>query len=461
MSRLVRCVALAAFWLSPVAAMAAGLFLAPPTLEGMGQGGAVVASTQDPMALTYNPAGLAQGRSQAVLDVGLPLFASRYVRTVGATGAPMPAVRGHTLSLAVPNVGLLWAPKAQKAPRLAALVTADYPLLQRWPDGRVYPESPQRYATGGFGGSALARAMVGGAWAPVPFLRFGAAVQWLVGQVQTQSTLSACDGVICRQPEDARYDAIANIKSAWVRAPGFALGVQADLRPHLRFGASYTSGFRISSPIAVAVTLPRAPLYSGTALTPDRPTGRLVMRLPGTFRLGAEVLLPRGLRLEAALSYTLWQVHQALALTELNASITHVPALEQFRLRDVAVPRQLKNTLAAHVAWRRPFVVHGHDFALFGGVMLEPSAADDTMLTAMAVDLPKGLVAMGASWQTAVVRLSAGAAYVGMLSRTVRTSAVKQQNPTVAPSAAQLTAVGNGHYSGGALIAGVSTHFYF
>jgi long-subunit fatty acid transport protein len=442
-------------------AQAAGLYLAPTGVGPLGQAGAVVASTADPLALVYNPAGMSWAPSSALVDGALPLFYSAYTRHITAAGPPLPTVRGRPLGLVSPNVGVVLSSGRPGAPRLGALVSADYPLLQAWPDGAAHPDSPQRYATGGFGGTALVKALVGGAWAPTPALGLGANLQLLLGRLQSQSTLSTCDGVVCSQAENPAYDATARLRSALLVAPGFGLGAMVKARPWLTFGLSYSSALAVEARAQLQVRLPRAPLFGGARLVPPKPSGRLRLRLPGVLRAGARITWPRRLEVEAAVSYVPWHVHRSLTLDALDAAVTGVIGVDSFRIGAVEVPRKLKDTVAGHLAIRHKRTLGAHGLVLQGGLMVEPSAVPDAMLTALAVDLPKGLLSLSAVWRHKATEVTLSYGAMGMLSRRISHSAVRQINPLLAPDSPQLTAVGNGLYRGWAQLVGLGVALFF
>lgn len=440
---------------------AAGLFLAPPGVGPLGQAGAVVASTRDPLALVYNPGALAWAENQVLLDGALPYFTSRYTRRVADTGPDLPEVAGRPVTPVSPNLGAVWAPLGGKGARLAALLTTDYPLVQRWPDSRQVPQTPQRYATGGFGGTSLAQAMVGAAYAPWPKLALGASAQLLVGAMKTVTTLSTCDGVVCVQPENPAYDATAALRTSFMVVPGFGLGAVSKLGRALDVGLSYTSGFAIDTAAALEVTLPRAPLYAGAQVMPKRPTARLRLSLPGSWRLGARARLPHQLQVEAAVTYVPWHVHRTLTVAAIDANIANMLAIDSFRIRSIQVPKNLRDTVSGHLAVRWSGQVREHAAQLSLGLMVEPSAAPNPMLTAMAVDLPKGLLSLGGTWRRRRTQVTLSYGFMAMLSRRVSHSAVKQINPTFAADSPQLTAVGNGLYRGSAHIVGLSAQYFF
>ena len=454
-------VALLAALLMHQRAQAAGLYLAPTGVGPMGQAGAVVASTRDPLALVYNPAGLSWAQSQWLVDGALPLFYSTYTRQVTADGPSLPTVRGRPMGLISPNLGLVLSSGRPGAPRLAALLSADYPLIQTWPDPEAHPDSPQRYATGGFGGTALVKALVGGAWAPWPSLGLGAHMQLLLGNLRTSSTLSTCDGVLCSQAENPAYDATAVLRSAFLAVPGFGLGAVYKMRSWLCLGLSYTSALTVEARAEMQVRLPKATLFRGAQMVPQKPSGRLRLRMPGVLRAGASITLPRRWQAETAVSYVPWHVHRSLTLDAFDAAVTGVVGVDSFRISAVEVPRNLRDTVALHLALRHKLVLGAHQLTLQGGLMLEPSAVPEAMLTAMAVDLPKGLLTLSAVWRYKATQVTLSYGAMGMLNRRVSHSAVRQLNPLLAPDSAQLTAVGNGLYRGWAQLVGLGFSLFF
>lgn len=442
-------------------AWAAGLFLGPPGAAPFGQAGAVVAGGRDPMALIYNPATMGFARSQVMLDGALPLYFTTYTRRIAPYGPSLPPVRGRPLNIVSPNVGAIWAPWGMTGPRLGALLTSDYPLIQAWPGGAQHTASPQRYATGGFGGTVLAKGVVGAAWSPVPYLGLGASAHLLVGRLRSVSTLSACDGVVCTQPENPAYDVTAAMQSAVVAVPGFALGAVFKMGTRWTLGASVNTGFDVQTPATLRLQLPQAPLYRTVTVSPARPQAMLHLRLPSVWRLGAQVRLPRRFEVEAAVSYVPWHVHRQISLSGIDVVLSNIVGVGSYRITDVVMPRHFRDVWALHAAVRRTVDVHTHKLKLRAAVMLEPSAVPPAMLTAMTVDLPKALLALSVAWQYRLVQVTAAYGAVGMLKRNINSSAVQQINPIQGETSGQTTAVGNGLYQGFAQLIGLGATLFF
>jgi long-subunit fatty acid transport protein len=440
-------------------AQGAGLYLAPPGVAPLAQAGALVARTADVHALVYNPAGLCDAQPQWLLDGAHPHFTSSFSRTVTANSPVLPVVHGHSLTPISPNMGAVFAPKGKYWPRLGAMVATDYPLIQTWPDPRRFPTTPQRYATGGFARTLLVKGIMGAGYAVRPWLHIGMSLQAQIGTLQSLATLSTCDGVVCTQAENPDYDATVALRAPHVLLPGVNVGL--GIRPWRawRFGFSYASGTRYEGGVDLRLTLPRAPMYQGATVSPAQPRGRLHFALPPTVRAGVAFAPRENVEMELAAAYVPWHVHRNMRVTQADVTVEHLVGLGRFAVPDVTLARGLVDTLSWHLggAWR--LVGCGKGITLRGGVMMEPSAVPQAMLTAMTVDLPKRMASLGAAYRRGTLEIAGTYAILLMRSQHVTQSATYQINPTQPEGSTQVTAVGNGYYQGLGQVFGLSLRY--
>ena len=193
---------------TPHPAVAAGFFLAPRGVGPLSLAGAMVAGGHDVHALTYNPANLSGAPNSVLIDLALPMQSSSYRHTNLATGALGPATLGHGLTLPIPTLGATYGFNLIPGLQFAAALTADYPAMQYWQQALTDPAAAERYGASDFRGTALAKTWFGVGARITPWLAVGASAQLLLGRFVATNVVSACDGVICTQPENPDYDVV-------------------------------------------------------------------------------------------------------------------------------------------------------------------------------------------------------------------------------------------------------------
>jgi long-subunit fatty acid transport protein len=121
----------------------------------------------------------------------------------------------------------------------------------------------------------------------------------------------------------------------------------------------------------------------------------------------------------------------------------------------MSLDRGFRNTYSARLGgeWAPP-VSDERPLALRAGLMYEPSAVPNTMMTPMSVDLNKVLAAVGAQYSWESFHVEATVAHVFMVDRTVTNGQVMQMNAT-RPAFAGRTPIGNGAYQSSANLVGV------
>jgi long-chain fatty acid transport protein len=217
-------------------ARAGGFYLLPRGTRGAAQGGAVVAGSNDPGALWYNPAGLAFSGKQALADFVMT-FESVDFERINSGGQKDPAVTMNSAPLPLPgfaysdNFGL-------KKWTFGLGMFAPPSTMLKYPQGAVYPDTgkvgppPQGYSALGMEGSALLFLDFGIAFRPHPGISIGATAGALVGKFQARVLTFLADGGAMGQPENEEYDA-----SHWLaraRARARRAGVEEPARAHRR-----------------------------------------------------------------------------------------------------------------------------------------------------------------------------------------------------------------------------------
>lgn len=444
--------------LASTSAHAAGFFLAPRGVRALAQGGAFVAGATDGLALSYNPAGLAQSQDGVSIDAGLPLHETQYQRVVRPDGAPERLVVGQGLGLPSPTIALVEDFGLVEGLRFGAGMFADYPLLQNWPSE---PDAPQRYAVQNYDGTLIFKLAAGAAYQVNEWLALGASVQLFLGNFAATTTVSACDGTACTQPENPDYDVLIQMAAKNIVAPGVQVGVLLAPTPFLRFGLAWETGYTINKEASLNIRLPAAPLYDGATVTPAEPTGVVRLRLPMNLRAGIELFDATLGRVELAFVYEPWSVHDVIGVKTNGIVLRDVNVLGDYAMADVDIERGFRDTYSVRLGGELvpPFEALSA-LRIRLGAMYEPSAVPPDKLTAMTVDLDKVLVTAGVSYAFGALRLDATYAHVFLASESVRDGSITQVNPTRPPWSGR-TPIGNGDYAARASVLGLGATYAF
>lgn len=424
-------------------AAAAGLFLAPRGVRPLARGGSFVAGADDVNALSYNPAGLSEAQDSVLVDAALPVHMTRYTRSVYGDGTYEAPVTGSGMGMPSPTLGIIHDFGLAEGLRFGFGVAADYPAMQNWPD---QSDAPQRYAVGNYRGTAMSKLSAGAGYRVNDWLSVGGALQLLVGSFTSTTTVSACDGALCTQPENPDYDTTIQMRADGLVVPGAHLGIQLRPREWLHVGLAWESGYTIDHTATFRMRLPSASSFRDATLDPVNPTGRVRMQLPQQFRSGIELRPSDNVRVEADFVYDPWAVHNRVDVDVGNTTIRNMFALGSYGMAPMSLDRGFRNTWSTRLGgeWR-PARWDGQPVTLRAGLMYEPSAVPQRMLTPMTVDLDKVLGAVGLQYSVEQFHFEATYAHIFMADRTVTESAVYQANPTRPPWDGR-TPIGNGQY---------------
>ncbi len=456
-SRLRQIIATAVFGLLlPGEALAAGMFLAPRGVRPMARGGAFVAGADDIHALNYNPAGLAAAANAAQLDLALPMFDTTYTRSVYGDDFYETPVTGHGLGLASPTIGVVHGFDLVDGLGFGLSYTAEYPLLQDWPGGF---EAPQRYATADYRGTTLSKVTLGSGYRVLEWLNVGASLQMLVGNFSSINTISACDLVMCTQPENPDYDIVARMTAKNLVIPGGQVGVQVRPWEWLGLGLAWESGYTIDQDVELAIRLPSAAAFDGASVSPDNATGRIHMKLPQQFRAGVEARIDSDTRIEAAYVYETWSVQDIIAIKTNDTTLQNVPGVGDASVSSMNIGRGLRDTWSVRLGGEyRPPLGGTRPLTLRAGTMYEPSAVPANMLSPMMVDLRKIMASAGVEYRWGRWHFEATYAHLFMFDQKVTGGQVSQINP-ISPASSAATPIGNGMYEASADLVGVGARF--
>lgn len=415
-------------------AFAAGYYVPDTGTVARARGGAYVAAANDPLAMAYNPAGLAeQRRPQLLLDMTV----LRLDQTFERDGVPSDAQSGTKA-------------KGNPPPQLVPAFIYTQPIGERWtaavglfapagPRTKFPKDGPQRFtnselfleeASYGFALSARVHPK-----ASIGF--FGGAMYQGVTQ----------DFVLTRNfaappSEDPANDIHAHLE---VKDP-FTLTAGAGVKVYATESLELGFGYR-----------PEANIDAGGVLETDDDAApkddvHFKYNVPAIWRTGARWVRPSW-DLELDVFWEGWGSHEDELLVADDGNFAGTD--------EVSTPRKFRDAwsfrLGGSAKATKALVVHG-------GVYVETGAVPTRTMDVGTYDTNKAGLCVGASWDlTTHVMVTINGTHTIMQTVEVDDSQVKQQSPfteDVVPADAR-SVIGNGTYSGSYDMAGLSLLMHF
>jgi long-chain fatty acid transport protein len=409
--------------ISTQTAQAGGLFLPTRTVRATGRGGAFVAGADDSSSLWFNPAGLAHlGKDGLSLIVDLAYLGHSvdYDR-IDSGGMAEPRVSNDQQVLPIPtfSIGIPLGDKSVLGIGLAA----PYSSIDGYPD-----DGPQRYQLVTLHGSVIAQLSAGIGVKVRPWLTVGGAVQNLIFKFRSRLVFSACPREIVCAPEDPEFDSLGEIEGSDYVSPSASVGMQAQLGPKLRLGATLQAPFFVAASGAFRTRLPSSGFYEGARIVGE--DGEVRMTIPAMLRVAAEVRPVPNLRLELGLDWEMWRQHERIAIEPFDVRVENIAAVGTYELGQVEIPRKLRDTLAIRlggelkIAEQVPVIVRA-------GYIFETGASRDEYMSVFAPDKQKHVLTLGLGWETKRFRIDASFAKVFQATATVAPgeSCLPQVNP--------------------------------
>jgi long-chain fatty acid transport protein len=440
----------------------------------MGRAGAFVAGADDLGAIWYNPAGIADAGNSLLADFSWLQFSVDYTRVLRVVNADNtvtyprdPTVHGNSPVLPLPTIAGSYVLDPQGKFTIAAGVLAPYVALASYPSTVTYPDgtnrpSPARYTLSSFDGSLLALPGAWIAYKPIEQLRFGLGMMALAGIFQANVTFSACpqDRLLCA-PEQAEYDANAQLRVGPFFAPSLASGVTWVPDRHVRFGASGQLPMIINSDATFQVRMPSAAEFDNAHEDGDKAHVRFV--LPAVVRAGIEVRPVPSLRVEVAYVREFWSAHQTIQAVPEGVTIDGVTGLPpKLAIPTINIPRNFQDSDSFRLGGEYHFGVGGYALDARAGVAYETSAVPPAYLSLSSLDFPKWIVSLGGSLYVGK-RWRFDAVLAHVFAQSVYVDPKQAQIPRInpLPGSAPLEAVNGGQYDASANIVGVGLNYLY
>jgi long-chain fatty acid transport protein len=410
--------------LAAATAHAGGQFLPVRGVRPAARGGAFVAGADDPGALWYNPAGLAEllggARLTLVIDAALVGHEITYTR-IDSGGNTLPPVSSEPQTVPLPTL----AAQLDLGPRLSL----GFGVLAPWTALDEFPEDgPQRYSLVSLHHSILAMLEIGAAYRVSDRFSVGVGVQNLVTRFRSTLVFSACPGEIVCAPEDPEFDAVGEIDGTSYFAPSAVIGVQARPLRLLRLGAALQLPVKVSTRGTVRVRLPPSGFFDGARVAGDR--AEVELTLPMMLRAGVELAPSPLLRVEAGVDLELWSQQEDFTITPRDVRVEDAAGVGTYALAPMVIPRKLEDTLALRLGLEaRPLA--RAPLTLRAGYVNESGASTDEYVSVLTVDTHKHVLTVGLGYSVGRVRLDAVYGHVFMSDRVIAAgqSCAPQQNP--------------------------------
>lgn len=440
-------------------ASAGGMFVSDRGVRAMGQGFAKVASVRDGTALWYNPAGLLRASPGLVADLTAPSFRYSFQRTGDTDYA---AVKGAPPFLPLPQIAYVHDFGSPRF-RLGIGMFTPNVVPSRWPEtvtvGGATQPAPQRYSLLNVDGSLWAEWVLGGAYELLPGFVVGFAGHIHVGQIQGRAVATGCEGVVCVQPENPEFDAVAELRTRFV-APSWSVGLDYMPRDWLRIGASLSAPPNISRTSRVRTRLPSAALFRNAQVEGERIHASLAM--PWIARGGVAVRPIPNLEWEVSLLWEGWQAQDRIRFRPEDIWIRGLLGVPDYELGPSSIDVGRRNVLSIRTGGEWTV---SESLRLRAGGYRDNAAVPDRFLSVLNLDTEVWMLGVGAAIKLADrwwVDLAYG--HLFMKNRTARNSEVGQLDlvrPPAAPGAGNFSPsiVGNGDYSLEADLFGVGIRY--
>ena len=457
-----------------IPAEGAGLYLSERGVRPLGRAGAFVAGADDLGAIYYNPAGLADVGKSFLFDATYVHFSSEYTRrtvvrqtdpntgeTISDQIQTFAPVEGSAPFIPIPTLAFSFVPKDKWTVALG--LWAPYAGIATYPDKVNGQAAPQRYSLLSLEGSALA--VVGGyaSYQISPTLRVGAGVEVLAGIFKSTVVFSGCvpDKFFCA-PEQPDWDVLAELNVGPIIAPSANAGVVWLPHPKVRVGLSGHLPFWVRSSGTIRTRLPAAAPFA--TATQEGDEADVAFELPWNLRAGVEARPVQNLRLEAALAYDGWGVHDSIRVDPQGVALKNVVGFpETYYIPSVNLERQFQGAFSVRLGGEYRIPVSKAQLDIRAGVGFETSAVPNEYVSVLTIDSNKLTPSIGAGVTIGAIRLDMVVAHAFFFSQDVdpRQAKIGQVSPVVANPSPNPNIINGGTYSANATMIGLGAAYTF
>jgi len=257
----------------------------------------------------------------------------------------------------------------------------------------------------------------------------GASLNAILGGFRIQGMVSACDQVLCSQPENPEYDALIEMHQGVNLELNARLGLRytAD---KFRLGAMFSTPYTIGGDATIEVRLPNASVFRGASVDGD--TIELAIPFPWVAGLGIEYAPTPAFRIEAAAVYEAWSRQTEVSVNPIDVWIRNASAVGDYQVGPMSIARRMSDVLSLRLGGE--YDLKDTRFGISAGVCYENSSFEDAYLTPLTLDSDKLIVALGLRMRlTPQWHLQVAYGHIFLRDREVSNSAVVQTNPIRPP----------------------------
>jgi long-chain fatty acid transport protein len=340
---------------------------------------------------------------------------------------------------------------------------APYTAITSYPLTVNGQPAASRYSLVSLDGSALLLLGAYAAWKPIPELRLGAGVEVLTGSFKSTVVFGANPkDRLLGAPEDPQYDAFSQLSVGPIFAPsGIVGGIYAPL-PWMRVGLALQLPIHVDSPATISVRLPAAPEFDNAAQVGNAASVqfnlpailRVGVEVSPLDELRVELAYVRELW-SAHQSIDITPTDVSLV------NVTGFPS--PFHVAPISIPRNFRDSNSLRLGGEYRLSLFHCPFTLRGGAAYEQSAIPNAYESPLTVDLDKITASLGASITLySHLRLDVLVAHVFGQSTTVspQEAAVPRVNP-VSGNPTATEAINGGDYSARSDVFGLGMAYQF
>jgi long-chain fatty acid transport protein len=208
--------------------------------------------------------------------------------------------------------------------------------------------------------------------------------------------------------------------------------------------------------------LPASPLFEKA--TQEGTDGNVTFQLPWILRAGVENRMVPNLRIELALNFDKWAMHDSIVLTPENIALKNVAGFPQtYNLPPVTLPRHFQDSFAVHLGGEYTLKLSKVDLDLRAGVSFETSAIPNAYTSVLTIDQDKVTAGLGGSLHIGKVRLDAVYAHVFGFNVDVdpKAAQISLISPVAANPPKTPDTINGGHYAARADVIGLGLAYTF
>jgi long-chain fatty acid transport protein len=232
--------------------------------------------------------------------------------------------------------------------------------------------------------------------------------------------------------------------------------------PKVRVGLSGHLPFWIRSNGTIKTRLPSAAPFA--TATQEGDAAKVAFELPWNLRAGVEARPIENLRLEAALAYDGWGVHDSIRVDPQGVALKNVVGFpEKYYIPSVNLNRQFQGSFSVRLGGEYRIPLGKAQLDARAGVGFETSAVPNDYVSVLTIDSNKLTPSIGAGLTIGAIRLDMVVAHAFFFTQDVdpRKAKIGQVSPVVANPSPNPNIINGGTYSASATMIGLGAVYTF